>query len=227
LKDRRLYLWDIDGTLINSGGAGSAAMRRAFEALWKRDDGFANIEFSGRTDYAIFSGVSRAVGHEQDAFAGNIKRFKRAYFRRLPATLLEKTGRVLPAAESTLTELSQDGRATSMLGTGNFRGGARLKLRRYGLDGFFDFRGAGFGDKTEDRAAMIGDAVRSANRLYGKHHTVFVIGDTQHDVEAAKANGLIAIAVCTGTATAEELARAGADIVLPTLETVMAELRRK
>jgi phosphoglycolate phosphatase-like HAD superfamily hydrolase len=226
LKDRRLYLWDIDGTLINSGGAGSAAMRQAFAALWKRDDGFANIEFSGRTDYAIFRGVSRAAGHADEAFAANMKRFKPAYFRRLPAMLREKTGRVLPAVESTLTDLSQDGRATSMLGTGNFRGGARLKLRRYGLDGFFDFRGAGFGDRTDDRPRMIADAVRSANRLHGKHHTVFVIGDTQHDVEAAKVNGLIAIAVCTGTATAEELAHAGADIVLPTLETAMEHLRR-
>ena len=68
--------------------------------------------------------------------------------------------------------------------------------------------------------------MRSANRIYGKHHTVFVIGDTEHDVEAAKVNGLIAIAVCTGTATAEELAHAGADIVLPTLEEALKHLGR-
>ena len=226
MKDRRLYLWDIDGTLINSGGAGSAAMRQAFEALWKRDDGFANIEFSGRTDYAIFRGVSRAAGHADEDFAANMRRFKPAYFRRLPAMLAQKTGRVLPAVESVLAELSRDDRATQALGTGNYRNGARLKLRHYGLDGFFDFRGAGFGDKTDDRAQMIGDAVRSANRLYGKHHTVFVIGDTQHDVEAAKLNGLIAIAVCTGTASAEELAHAGADIVIPDLGEALKHLRR-
>src|SRR5436190_8238977 len=226
MKDRRLYLWDIDGTLINSGGAGSAAMRQAFEALWKRDDGFANIEFSGRTDYAIFRGVSRAAGHSDEDFAANMKRFKPAYFRRLPAMLHSKSGRILPAAESVLTELSQDDRATQALGTGNYRTGARLKLRHYGLEGYFDFRGAGFGDKTEDRPTMIGDAVRSANRLYGKHQSVFVIGDTQHDVEAEKLNGLVAIAVCTGTASAEELAHAGADIVLPTLETALEHLKR-
>jgi phosphoglycolate phosphatase-like HAD superfamily hydrolase len=140
--------------------------------------------------------------------------------------LHQKTGHVLPAVEATLTELAKDGRAVNMLGTGNFRGGARHKLRHYGLDGFFDFRGAGFGDRTDDRAAMIGDAVRSANRLYGKHHTVFVVGDTEHDVEAAKLNGLIAVAVCTGTASAEQLAHAGADIVLPTLETALKHLKR-
>jgi phosphoglycolate phosphatase-like HAD superfamily hydrolase len=226
VKDRRLYLWDIDGTLINSGGAGSAAMRQAFEALWRRDDGFANIEFSGRTDYAIFRGVSRAAGHPDEDFATNMKRFKPAYFRRLPAMLAQKSGRILPAVERVLTELSRDDRATNALGTGNYRGGARLKLRHYGLEGYFDFRGAGFGDKTDDRPTMIGDAVRSANRIYGKHQTVFVIGDTQHDVEAAKVNGLVAIAVCTGTATAEELAHAGADIVLPTLEDALKHLAR-
>ena len=226
MKDRRLYLWDIDGTLINSGGAGSAAMRQAFAALWKRDDGFANIEFSGRTDYAIFRSVSRAAGHDEADFAANLKRFKPAYFRRLPAMLQERQGRVLSGVEATLREMSKDDRATVALGTGNFRGGARLKLRRYGLDGFFDFRGAGFGDRTDDRPAMIADAVRSANRLHGKHHTVFVIGDTEHDVEAAKVNGLIAIAVCTGTASAEQLAHAGADIVVPTLESALAHLRR-
>jgi phosphoglycolate phosphatase-like HAD superfamily hydrolase len=226
LKDRRLYLWDIDGTLINSGGAGSAAMRQAFEALWKRDDGFANIEFSGRTDYAIFRGVSRAAGHADEDFAANMKRFKPAYFRRLPAMLHSKSGRILPAVESVLTELAQDDRATQALGTGNYRTGARLKLRHYGLEGYFDFRGAGFGDKTDDRPTMIGDAVRSANRIYGRHHTVFVIGDTQHDVEAAKLNGLVAIAVCTGTASAEELAHAGADIVLPDLNEALKHLKR-
>jgi phosphoglycolate phosphatase len=226
LKDRRLYLWDIDGTLINSGGAGGAAMLQAFAALWKLDDGFANIEFSGRTDYAIFRGASRAAGHAEEAFAANMKRFKPAYFRRLPGMLRQKQGRVLPGVEPLLRHLSQDDRATQYLGTGNFRGGARLKLRHYGLDGFFDFRGAGFGDHTDDRPTMIGDAVRSANRVRGKHHTVFVIGDTAHDVEAAKLNGLIAIAVATGTASGEELAHAGADIVLPTLESALEHLKR-
>ena len=201
-------------------------MRQAFAALWRRDDGFANIEFSGRTDYAIFRGASRAAGHLEEAFAANLKRFKPAYFRRLPAMLHQKTGRVLSGVESALTELATDDRATNALGTGNFRGGARLKLRRYNLDRFFDFRGAGFGENTEDRAQMIGDAVRSHNRLRGKHDAVFVIGDTQHDVEAAKLNGLIAIAVCTGTATEEELSKAGADVVLPTLELAMQHLRR-
>ena len=226
MKDRRLYLWDIDGTLINSGGAGSAAMRKAFEALWRRDDGFAGIEFSGRTDYAIFRGVSHAAGHADEEFASNLRRFKPAYFRRLPAMLHEKQGHVLPGVEPLLRELSRDDRATQYLGTGNFRNGARLKLRRYGLEPYFDFRGAGFGDSTDSRPEMIADAVRSANRARGKHHKVFVIGDTPHDVEAAKLNGLVAIAVATGTATAEELSGAGADLVLPTLESALQHLKR-
>jgi phosphoglycolate phosphatase-like HAD superfamily hydrolase len=84
----------------------------------------------------------------------------------------------------------------------------------------------GFGDRTEDRSELIARAVAGANRRAGRHASMFVIGDTVHDITAAKANGCIAVAVATGTASAEVLAAAGADIVLPTLESASALLAR-
>jgi phosphoglycolate phosphatase len=225
LNRRRLYIFDIDGTLIVSGGAGGSAMRAAFEALWRRDDGFRGIEFSGRTDLAIFRDACRVCGIDKETSSLDLKRFKRAYRYRLPTRLRECDGRVLPGVVDILETLSTDPDATLALGTGNFRSTAAIKLRHYNLAHYFQ-RG-GFGDRTEDRAELIADAVRVAEKQAGSHGSVFVIGDTVHDVAAAKANNAIAVAVTTGTQSAEALSAAGADLVLPTLEAATELLARR
>jgi len=223
-RDRRLYLFDIDGTLINSGGAGSGAMRAAFAALWGIDDGFAGIEFTGRSDRAIIRDALRAAARENGSFPADLLRFKRAYFRRLPRELAARNGRVLPGVVPLLERLQEDAGAFVALGTGNFRTGARLKLSHYGIDHYF--RTGGFGDNTLDRAHLIERAIASARRVFGRHTTAIVIGDTPQDVRAAKANNAIAVAVATGTATEAELAAVGADIVLADLTDPDALLPR-
>lgn len=219
---RRLYLFDIDGTLINSGGAGSSAMRGAFTALWRLQDGFKGIEFAGRTDRAIIRDGHVAAGFDTAAFLGDLQRFKRAYFRRLPFSLQTTVGTVLPGVVPLLRRLGEDPDATVGLGTGNFRRGAFMKLRHYGLDGYFSL--GGFGDRSEDRASMIADGIRAATRAAGRHDTVIVIGDTIHDIAAARANNAVAIGVTTGSAGEASLSAAGADIVLPTLESAAKHL---
>ncbi len=214
-RDRRLYLFDIDGTLIDSGGAGSGAMRAAFAALWGIADGFVGIEFTGRSDRAIVRDALRAAALAIGAFADDLRRFKRAYFRRLPRELAAREGRILPGVVPLLETLSADARATVALGTGNFRHGARLKLGHYGIGHYF--RTGGFGDDVEDRAMLIGQALAAAKRAFGRHTQAIVIGDTPHDVRAAKANSAVAVGVATGTATAAELDAAGADHVLADL----------
>jgi phosphoglycolate phosphatase-like HAD superfamily hydrolase len=219
LKDRRLFLFDIDGTLITSGGAGSAAMRSAFAAIYGIEDGFKSIEFSGRSDYAIFEDALNGAGVSPEAFREAMRRFKHTYYRHLPGSLLQHEGRVLPGVVQLLDELSREPDTTLALGTGNFRRSAGLKLQHYKLHQYF--RCGGFGDRTGHRPTLIEQGIRSANRLAGKHGTVFVIGDTVHDVAAAKANDAVAVAVATGTASLTELEAAGADVVLPTLETAL------
>jgi phosphoglycolate phosphatase-like HAD superfamily hydrolase len=216
-RDRRLYLFDIDGTLINTGGAGSAAMRDAFDAVWGSGDAaFQNIEFSGRTDRAIFRNVLTAAGRDlSDTFAADLARFKRAYFRRIGPMLRARRGEVLPGVVDLLRLLNADDRATVSLGTGNFRWSGLTKLRHYGIDSHF--RGGGFGDRSEERALLIAEGIRAADRAAGRHATVFVIGDTIHDMTAAKANNAVAIGVLTGPADEATLVKAGADLVLPTL----------
>lgn len=223
MKEKRLYLFDIDGTLINTGGAGGQAMRAAFAALWNRADGFAGIEFSGRTDRALIREALIANGLDKGAFEDDLRRFKRSYFRRLTKTLPANNGAVLPGVKSFLEKISAEDRATVALGTGNFRVGAAMKLRHYGIEHFFRGLG-GFGDNAEDRALMIGEGIRAAQRKAGKHGTVFVIGDTVHDMTAAKANHAVAVGVTTGPASEELLSKAGADIVLASMESAANQL---
>jgi phosphoglycolate phosphatase-like HAD superfamily hydrolase len=219
LKDKRLYLFDIDGTLITTGGAGGAAMRSAFASIYGLDDAFRSIEFSGRSDFAIFEDALRHAGVSDEEFAEAMRKFKRVYYRHLPRSLKKHEGRVLPGVEAVLDGLVRESNATVALGTGNFRNSAGMKLKHYGIAHYFS--GGGFGDRTGHRPTLIAQGIASANRARGKHQTVFVIGDTVHDVTAAKANNAVAVAVATGTASQDELIAAGADIVLPTMETAM------
>ena len=114
-----------------------------------------------------------------------------------------------------LQRLGQDPAAAVGLAMGNFRHSAQMKLGHYGLATFFS--GGGFGDRSEDRGAMVAEAVR-AFRRHCRHDTVFVIGDTVHDIRSAKANRVVAVGVTTGTYAGEALSEAGADIVLASLE---------
>ena len=224
MNSKRLYLFDIDGTLLNSGGAGSAAMRAAFERVYGIEDGFAKVEFSGRSDLAIITDALEAIGVCGDDLAEAVRRFKRAYYHALPPMLIDRKGTVLPGVNQLLEDLSCDDGCTLMLGTGNFRTSAGIKLRHFGIDRYF--RGGGFGDRTGHRPTLVGQGIRAANRMAGKHGTVFVIGDTVHDVTAAKANNAVAVAVATGLASRADLEAAGADIVLDTLEEAMAHIGR-
>ena len=213
---RRLYLFDIDGTLLSTGGSGRAAMAQAFEAVFGVKDGFKGVEFTGRSDLAIAHDALQQAALSNGDFADLVSRFKRAYYRQLPALLASSSGRLLPGVERLLERLVAEDDATVSLGTGNFRASARIKLRHYGIH--HHFRHGGFGDRTMVRAEIIEQGIRAANRAAGRHGAVFVIGDTVHDIAAAKANGAVAVGVATGLPTRDELASAGPDILLDTLE---------
>lgn len=194
-------------------------MRSAFHQIYGVEDGFGHIEFSGRSDYAIFQDALTAIGITEDQMAAEMRRFKRVYYRHLPGKLLELQGRLLPGVPDLLLGLEQDPDATLTIGTGNFRNSAGIKLRHFGIDRYF--RSGGFGDRTGHRPTLIAQGIRAAQRAAGRHGTVFVIGDTVHDIHAARENGAIAVGVATGTATVQQLSDAGADIALESLETAL------
>ena len=219
-------LFDIDGTLLYSGGAGSLTMRRAFHELYGIEDGFRRVEFSGRTDWAILRDAMRehAVLRNGAGFEGEMTRFQETYYRLLEGTLHEvEGGLALPGVSELLAALSARDGARIGLATGNFRTAAFMKLRHFGLDGLL--AEGGFGDDAEDRGELVGVAIERV--ADGAPGPVWVVGDTPLDIGAAHANEARALAVATGTNSIEQLRAAGADLALEDLsdtEAVVAAL---
>ena len=212
----RVLLFDIDHTLLWSGGAGSLAMNRAFKEMFGVEDGFARVEFSGRTDsYVLESGL--AHHGIEGGCETHLDEFTRRYCALLPEAMGQKNGHLMPGFPQLLEALSQRPGVRLGLATGNFSETGRLKLERYGIHEFFlgasdgRLRG-GFGEESLDRA----DVVRSAIERMAAGaapQDVLVIGDTPHDVSSALENGVVAVGVATGTHSVEELRESGAQIV--------------
>jgi phosphoglycolate phosphatase-like HAD superfamily hydrolase len=210
-----LILFDIDQTLLYTGGAGGLAMRRAFETLYGIEDGFRRVEFSGRTDWSIVKTAMEAhsVLNEHAAFEQELARFQDAYYEELSRTLHEIEGRTMPGVLELLEALA--GREAPLgLATGNFRRSAFMKLQHYRLDGYMS--DGGFGDDSEQRSMLVQKAIERLSNGSGPG-TVWVIGDTPLDIEAAHANGALALAVATGPKNVAELRDAGADMAIEDL----------
>ncbi len=206
-----LVLFDIDNTLLWSGGAGGRAMNLTFRDMFGIDDGFARVEFSGRTDRSIF-----AEGMRQHRIRGDgealLREFMERYFSHLPATLSEMPGKLMPGFPQLLQTLQQRPDVWLGLATGNFRRSGYLKLAHYGLDGFFP--DGGFGEESEERADIVRLAAERLAR--GLDMTdVVVVGDTPHDVDSALACGAVAAGVATGRHSVDELRACGAQLVFP------------
>lgn len=220
-----VVLWDIDNTLLYTGGAGSLGMARAFEDLYGVADAFRRVEFSGRTDTAIFFDAAREHGLADGDLPSELERFCDAYIPHLGAALAEATGgRLMPGVRDVLDALAVRDDVRMGLGTGNFRRGGELKLRHYEIGEFFPGTPGGFGEDSESRDEVIAAGIaRMTNG--SKPDRVVVIGDTPHDVTAAHANGAFALAVATGRNGVDELAGCGADVALHDLSDVERALR--
>ncbi|MCH6554995.1 MAG: HAD family hydrolase [Chloroflexi bacterium] len=205
----RLLLFDVDNTLLWSGGAGGKAMGLAFRDLFGIDDAFGRVEFSGRTDRYILATALRQHGIDGD-YEAHQGRFLERYYAHLPQTLREREGKLMPGFPALLDDLS--GRPDIRLGlaTGNFSRAAQLKLAHYGIDGYFS--GGGFGEESEDRAVIVRRAIERLGEGLPSAEAV-VIGDTPHDISSAKANGAVAVGVATGGHSVEQLKESGADFV--------------
>ncbi|MFQ5473439.1 MAG: HAD family hydrolase [Dehalococcoidia bacterium] len=219
----RAFLFDIDNTLLYTGGAGSFAMNSVFREMFGIEDGFSKVEFSGRTDLFIVSEGLRQHGVDGD-IQRHVGRFVERYYELLSGALNDREGSLMPGFPELLDALSGD--AKLGLATGNFRKAADIKLRHYGIGSFF--AGGGFGEVSVDRAEVVKAAVE--NVADGRApEDVFVIGDTPHDIRAALANGVKAVGVATGSYSVDELKSSGADLVFKdfeSYETVAATLLR-
>jgi phosphoglycolate phosphatase len=208
-------LFDIDGTLVHTGGAGHLAFADAFADEFGVRDLSGAVPFAGRSDRAIAFELMKV--HGVPATEESWRRFRTSYLEHLPAALRRLEGRVLPGVTELLDELALHEHPLICLLTGNLRDGAVQKLTYYGLVDRFGF--GGYGDVSDDRcdiaAAALAQAERAANgkRLSG----AMVIGDTVHDISCARSINAFAVAVPTGNTPASELAAAKPDLLLDDL----------
>ncbi|NVJ22723.1 MULTISPECIES: HAD family hydrolase [Myxococcus] len=212
-----VLLFDIDGTLVTTGGAGRRAMDRAFEQLHGRRDACDSFHMSGMTDRGIVRTALRIIGVEdtEAAIDAGIAAYL-AYLADEIQKVEDARYRVFPGMrEAVLAARGRRGFAVG-LGTGNVRDGARLKLERVGIHDQFAF--GGFGCDHENRVELIRRGAEAGAATLGvprEQCRVVIIGDTPKDVDAALGIGAECIGVGTGTFTAEALLQAGAHAAFP------------
>lgn len=202
----RAVFWDIDGTLIASGGAGVRAFGAVARHTFGSDDGVGGISFAGRTDVSIVREFFAARGIA--ATPENEARFLQDYVHWLEHYLQDIPGRVLPGVRDALAALrAMHGGPVLGLLTGNIRLGAELKLRRYGL--WSEFACGAFSDDHHDRNRLAAIARDRGCELLGRDlagSEMLVIGDTPLDIECARAVGARCLAVATGQVSRADLA---------------------
>jgi phosphoglycolate phosphatase-like HAD superfamily hydrolase len=209
-------LFDIDGTLLSSGGAGKAAMEAALSSQFAVPASSADVPYSGRTDRAIVRDLFRLHAIEQSE--QNWLRFVAGYLGLLPSHLESHKGRVLPGMSALLQTLSKRNDVAVGLLTGNIQHGARLKLSHYGIFDHFAF--GAFGDSYYDRDAVACEALEVIHRRHNgtiRSERIWVIGDTPLDVQCARHIGARAVAVATGWTSLEALRASQPDLLFENL----------
>lgn len=215
----KFILFDIDHTLIYSGGAGIVALNRTLEELAGIPQGFQGITCAGKTDVQI---LREAIDkHGLDAADGPMRQFMDRYVVHLSLAMDEIEGHVKPGVRELLRELSRTKGFWLGLLTGNIEQGARIKLGRFGLNEFFSV--GAYGSDSEDRNLLLPIAIQRLERVHGVrvgYADCVVIGDTPLDVACAKIHGAASLAVATGPYSMEVLNQTGAELVLPDLSDV-------
>lgn len=220
-----LVLFDIDGTLVLTGGAGGRAVTRTLADLFT-PDACQPPPLAGRTDRWIFTEALRSVGVEADAVT--LDRVREVYLTHLMREIVVTTSgqRVLPGVHTLLDTLAATPDVSLGLLTGNVAAGARIKLERFGLWRYF--AGGGFGDTSLERTALYHDAVAEMQRTTGTTFTpadTVLIGDTPLDIAVALDTGARSVGVATGGYSTEDLRRAGADDVFEDLSDLTHVLK--
>ena len=223
----RLLLFDIDGTLIQTGGAGSRAMARAFLATHGLEDALKTVDLAGRTDRIIMRDALTQAGRDHEDV--DLDEFREAYCAALREEIQKPgTGRrgLLPGVKPLLDRLAARDDVRLALLTGNFRASAEIKLAAFGVWDYFSW--GAFADDAIERD----DLIRIAHARHETEHgrliepdKVVVIGDTPHDIRCARAGGAKAVAGATGHYDLATLERHQPDALFKDLSDTEAVLR--
>ncbi len=217
-------LFDIDGTLVDMRGAGRLSFVRTLKSVFGWEDEISYINFAGNTDLGVLEEVARH--HGVTLSEADRKKFFRQMPRELEQTVKEVQLVIYPGVAELLQTLSARNDVILGLVTGNVAESARIKLQQFNLHHHFVL--GAFGDDYANRADIARLALRRIeNRMKDDQHlrACYLIGDTPHDIVAAKSISAVSIAVATGKFSEEELRKAGADHVLTDLRNTAAVLK--
>ena len=218
-----LFLFDIDGTLIASGGAGEHSLKLAIRDRFGVDDPLRDVEIAGRTDKLITLNIFKKYGLEPTP--EHIADFLDCYLLHLAAQLPRKDGRLLPGILELLDALKARPHVALALLTGNLVRGAELKLAHYGVWHYFEF--GAFADDHVDRNSLGPVAQERALERHGVAFPparIYVLGDTPHDIACGRAIDARTVAIATGGYTREELAAHRPDFLFDDLSDVSGVL---
>jgi phosphoglycolate phosphatase-like HAD superfamily hydrolase len=208
----KLILFDIDGTLISSDGAGIEALNSALQDLCGVQEGFREVSCAGKTDIQIIREGLDTWGIEAD---GLIPQFVDRYLAHLRAAMSKSRGHVKPGVRELLQTLQEHEDVSLGLLTGNLETGARIKLDPYGLTPFFPLGAYGSDDQDRNRLLPIAaDRLSQKKGIAVGYGDCVVVGDTPRDVTCAQVHGAPCIAVATGPYAVEALEKTGADLVV-------------
>ena len=215
----KLILWDIDGTLIYSGGVAGECMRAALTQIYGSAPNDERRSYAGKTDQQII--LEAFPDRDPELLLGQLDQFAALYMEQLTIRRAELAarGRVLDGVVTTLEQLGAGEVVQSVL-TGNLAPVARLKLELTGLLEHFDLEVGAFGSDHHRRAELVPIAAARAELRYGRRYDgqdVVVIGDTPNDIACARAAGARAVAVATGPFSVADLQAHAPDAVLPDL----------
>lgn len=217
---RKLILFDIDGTLILTGGMAAGLMAESVSAVLGHPIQWAIRDFVGNTDHSILSTLLRRNGATEPMLEELVHEALVRYLRQLQAAL-KKDGaiQILPGVLKLLKTLKTDHRFALGLLTGNVREGARIKLRPYKL---FDYFPVGaFGDDALHRNQLPGFAIQRAEKYYQcffDRTDIWIVGDSVNDIKCAQANHLRSLAVATGHEQQSELETQHPSMIVPNLK---------
>jgi phosphoglycolate phosphatase-like HAD superfamily hydrolase len=221
----KLLLFDIDGTLLTSGGAGERSLRLSLRDRFGIEDDLKTIEIAGRTD----SGITHRIfeKHGIDPTPENQSAMLDGYLHHLAVELTHSKGRLLPGILDLLNVLKARPHLAIALLTGNLCRGAEIKLSHYGLWHYFEF--GAFADDHHDRNQLGKFARARARARHGVEflpENIFVIGDTPHDIDCGRAFGARTVAIATGNFSRDQLAVHQPDYLFDDLSNVADVIAR-
>jgi phosphoglycolate phosphatase len=221
---KRLLLFDVDGTLIHSAGAGVESLKVTLAERFGINDDLGDIEIAGMTDSGIVMNILNK--HRIPATNDNVAAFLDTYVHFLSLELPRRAGVLLPGVLELLNKLKNRAHLVLALLTGNVSRGAQLKLEHYGVWHFFEF--GAFADDHHDRNQLGSFARTRAQEKHGyefKADQIDVIGDTPRDIACGKAFGARTIAIATGSWPREALSAHNPDFLFDDLSNVDEVMR--